>query len=317
MFDIKKGSDKQVVMLPEEVLLDVMKSKNFITQSRNLANTLNYEHDRDAEQDLLHQFLLVRCKNMTTDEFIEYWNDTSTYQNGVKNRKYLSWLMTYSVKDIVRERQRDTLKKDDMNSFIKQTIKDDIDNKNNTESFIEENQTTQKDKLKELVLVNLKQLFGRSEGKRKVIEHLFESGELETNEFLKHRSKTTLSRWIALIDDYCDKNRNKFDKILQAELLKDDTKILNFINTFLMIENQDGVTLFNKQGQQAQLIDNNKDIMEELIGLCGSKHTDYIHHPKALLNHWERIEYQDEKYNMIQYLEMKKQELESMIKNEV
>ncbi|WP_290033875.1 hypothetical protein [Ligilactobacillus cholophilus] len=148
-----------MVMVDEKTLNSILNSKNFQTQKHKLAN-IQLISDNDAQNKLLWQFLEVRCKNMNKNEFERAWGDNGKYENGKKNNKYLCWLMTHSVKDITKQNKTNQSKKEEVEGYLKNstvstfTIDDDSNNNN------------QNDKLKELVLLNLEQLFHGSTRKK-------------------------------------------------------------------------------------------------------------------------------------------------------
>lgn len=296
-----------MVMVNETTLKSILNNKNFQTQKHKLAN-IQLISDKDAEQDLLHQFLEVRCKNMSESEFERAWGDNGKYENGKKNNKYLCWLMTHSVKDITKQKKIDEQKNKEAKEYLKSnsittcTIDDDSDN-------------SQNEKLKELVLLNLEQLFHGSTRKKEFIKVLFTKGSKEAQLYLAEHTKTPINSYISVISKYCDKNRKRFNVVLNKEISNKDKKILSFIDSFLTIENQENVSLFIKQGQESELISKHKALFEDLIGCCGELlNTHYITHQKALLQNWEKIEYQKEKSYLIDYLEMKKEQLEKKLK---
>lgn len=296
-----------MVMVNSKTLNSILQSKNFQTQKHKLAN-IQLISDNDAQNELLHQFLEVRCKNMSESEFINAWEDKGKYENGKKNNKYLCWLMTHSVKDITKQKKIDEQKNKEAKEYLKSnsittcTIDDNSDN-------------SQNEKLKELVLLNLEQLFHGSTRKKEFIKVLFTSGSKEAELYLKQHTKTPINSYIGVISKYCDKNRKRFNTVLNKELSNKDKKILSFIDSFLTIEHQNNVSLFIKQGQESELISKHKALFEDLIGTCGDiPSTHYITHQVSLLNHWEKIEYQKEKSYLIDYLEQKQKQLQKKLK---
>ncbi|WP_290033876.1 hypothetical protein [Ligilactobacillus cholophilus] len=150
--------------------------------------------------------------------------------------------------------------------------------------------------------------------KKEFIKVLFTSGSKEAQLYLAEHTKTPINSYIGVISKYCDKNRKRFNTVLNKELSNKDKQVLSFINQFLTIENQENVSLFLKQGQESELISKHKALFEDLIGCCGDiPNTFYITHQKALLQNWEKIEYQTEKSYLIDYLEQKQKQLQKKL----
>lgn len=293
-----------MVMLDMEMLLALKNERNFKTQSHRLFNELNYSSLKDAEQDLLHYFCQNKLRKMTLNEFKKIWNNTNDYDGEHKNRKYLLYQLTYSRQDILRRHQKEKDQKHETIESLKFNYATYSVDENVEEPKKEEK--TQLEKQKELVLANLWLLFPRATKQREFIEKTL-NGE-------KFTFARTVNESIMLkqISDYSNKHRKDFDKVLNRELSNKDRKLLSFINTFLSVEDN-GKTLFEIQGKQAELIEQHKKLFEDLIGTCGEGKSHFITHQVALLNHWEQIEYQEEKDYMIDYLRMKKEELEKKL----
>lgn len=292
-----------MVMLDMEMLMAVKNERNFKTQSHRLYNELNYSSLKDAEQDLLHYFTNNKLKKMTLNQFKKIWNNTNEYDGEHKNRKYLLYQLTYSRQDILRKHQKDKDQKHECLESLKF-------NYCPTYTVDEQEPKEEKSPLerqKELVLANLWLLFPRATKQREFIEKTL-NGE-------KFTFARTVNESIMLkqISDYSNKHRADFNKVLNRELSNKDRKLLSFINTFLSVEDN-GKTLFEIQGKQAELIEQHKKLFEDLIGTCGEGKSHFITHQVALLNSWEQIEYQEEKNYMIEYLRMKKEELEKKLK---
>lgn len=294
-----------MVMLDMEMLLAVKNERNFKTQSHRLYNELNYSSLKDAEQDLLHYFCHNKLKKMTLNQFRKIWNNTAKYDGKNKNRKYLLYQITYSRQDLLRKHQKE---KDQKHETL-ESLKFNYCPTYTVEGNVEEPKKEEKsplEKQKELVLANLWLLFPRATKQREFIEKTL-NGE-------KFTFARTVNESIMLkqISDYSNKHRKDFDKVLNRELSNKDKKLLSFINTFLSVEDN-GKTLFEIQGKQAELIEQHKKLFEDLIGLCGEGKSHFITHQVALLNSWEQIEYQEEKNYMIDYLRQKKEELEKKL----
>lgn len=297
-----------MVMLDMQTLIQLKNCRNFQTQSHKLYNDLNYPTVKDAEQDLLHHFCNVRLKKLNLKEFKQIWNNsTNEYDGKAKNRKWLEYNITYSRQDLIRLHQRQK----DKNHETLESLKF---NYVPTYTVDDKEQTSESplDRKKELVLANLNLLFQRSPKKREYITHVLQ-GNRNDYEFAPSMNEQLMLRSIS---NYCNSNRKNFDKVLNRELSNKDRKTLSFINTFLMIEDN-ADTIFQAQGKQAEVINQskaNKTIFEDLIGLCGSGKSHFITHQVALLNHWERIEYQEEKNYLVEYLRQKKTQLENKLK---
>lgn len=166
---------------------------------------------------------------------------------------------------------------------------------------------SQLEKEKELILANLWLLFPKAKKQKEYIEATL------TGKDFKFARTVTEPIMLKQISDYSNKHRADFNKVLNRELSNKDKKLSSFINTFLYVEDN-GKTLFEIQGKQAELIEQHKKLFEDLIGTCGEGNSHYITHQKALLNNWEQIEYQKEKGYMIDYLRQKKKELEKKLK---
>ena len=291
-----------MVMLDMEMLLAVKNERNFKTQSHRLFNELNYNSLKDAEQDLLHYFCNNKLKKMTLNQFRRIWNNTNEYDGEHKNRKYLLYQLTYSRQDILRKHQKEKDQKHETLESLKFNYVP-------TYTVAEQESKEEKSPLerqKDLVLANLWLLFPRAKAQKAYIE-----ATLNGKDF-KFARTVNESIMLKQISDYSNKHRKDFDKVLNRELSNKDRKTLSFINTFLSVEDN-GKTLFEIQGKQAELIDRHKKLFEDLIGTCGEGKSHYITHQVALLNHWEQIEYQEEKGYMIDYLRMKKEELEKKL----
>lgn len=291
-----------MVMLDMEMLLAVKNERNFKTQSHRLYNELNYSSLKDAEQDLLHYFCNNKLKKMTLSQFKKIWNNTGEYDGTNKNRKYLLYQLTYSRKDLLRKHQKE---KDQKHETL-ESLKFNYCPTYTVDEQTPKEEKSQLEKEKELILTNLWLLFPKAKKQREFIEKTL-NGE-------KFTFARTVNESIMLkqISDYSNKHRKDFDKVLNRELSNKDRKLLSFINTFLSVEDN-GKTLFEIQGKQAELIEQHKKLFEDLIGTCGEGKSHFITHQVALLNHWEQIEYQEEKDYMIDYLRMKKEELEKKL----
>lgn len=294
-----------MVMLDMEMLMAVKNERNFKTQSHRLYNELSYNSLRDAEQDLLHFFCHSKLKKMTLNEFKKIWNNTAEYdpKNGVKNRKYLLYQLTYSHKDILRKHQKE---KDQKHECL-ESLKFNYVPTYTVDEEPKKEEKTQLEKQKELVLANLFLLFPRAKTQKAYIEATLNGKDFK---FAKTVNENIMLKQIS---DYSNKHRKDFDKVLNRELSNKDKKLLSFINTFLSVEDN-GKTLFEIQGKQAELIEQHKKLFSDLIGTCGEGKSDFITHQVALLSHWEQVEYQEEKGYMIEYLKMKKEELEKKLK---
>ncbi len=291
-----------MVMLDMEMFLAVKNERNFKTQSHRLYNELNYSSLKDAEQDLLHYFCDSKLKKMTLNQFRRIWNNTNEYDGEHKNRKYLLYQLTYSRKDILRKHQKEKDQKHETLESLKLNYVP-------TYTVDEQEPKEEKsplEKQKELVLANLWLLFPRAKAQKAYIE-----ATLNGKDF-KFARTVNESIMLKQISDYSNKHRKDFDKVLNRELSNKDKKLLSFINTFLSVEDN-GKTLFEIQGKQAELIEQHKKLFEDLIGTCGEGKSHYITHQVALLNHWEQIEYQKEKSYMITYLRQKQKELENKL----
>lgn len=294
-----------MVMLDMEMLLEVKNERNFKTQSHRLYNELNYNSLSDAQQDLLHYFTNNKLKKMTLNQFRRIWNNTNEYDGKNKNRKYLLYQLTYSRQDILRKHQKDKDQKHETLESLKFNYVPTYSVDENVEEPKEEK--TQLEKQKELVLANLLMLFPRAKTQKAYIEAVLNGKDFK---FAKTVNENIMLKQIS---DYSNKHRKDFDKVLNRELSNKDKKLLSFINTFLAIEDAENVTLFQKQGKQAEIVSQHKSLFEDLIGLCGEGKSHYITHQVALLNHWENIEYQEEKGYMIDYLRIKKEQLEKKL----
>ena len=294
-----------MVMLDMEMLLAVKNERNFKTQSHRLYNELNYNSLKDAEQDLLHYFCHSKLKKMTLKEFKKIWNNTNDYDGKNKNRKYLLYKLTYSRQDILRNHQKEKDQKHETIESLKfnyvptYTVNENVEEPKKEEKSPYERQ-------KDLVLANLWLLFPRAKAQKSYIKAILNGKDF------KFARTVNESIMLKQISDYSNKHRKDFDKVLNRELSNKDKKLLSFINTFLSVEDN-GKTLFEIQGKQAELIDKHKKLFEDLIGTCGEGKSHYITHQKALLNHWEQIEYQEEKSYMITYLRQKQKELENKL----
>lgn len=297
-----------MVIVDERLLGEIMNDPNFVTQTHHLANTLEYDSDAKAGHDLVYHFLNVRCKDMSYDDFKKSWYDRSPYQKGVVNRKYLKWLMTFSVKDLVKKHVEDINSNSELKQYLQQHVPTASEMHDKSKSS-----NTNKDRIRELCLMHLQHIFPRSPQKRKIAEIILTKGQKEAEIYIQSKSKTRLNRWLQIIDEYCSNRRTEINKILGRELSNRDKKKLEFITTFLIIEDDDELTLFTKQGMQAELIDRNKKLFEELIGTCGDGESRYISHQVALLAHWERVEYQTEKDALVEYLRGQKEHLENKL----
>lgn len=293
-----------MVMLDMEMLMAVKNERNFKTQSHRLYNELNYSSLKDAEQDLLHYFCHNKLRKMTLNQFRKIWNNTNEYdpKNGVKNRKYLLYQLTYSRQDILRKHQKEKDQKHETLESLKF---------NYVPTYTVDGQELKKEKSplekqKDLVLSNLWLLFPRATKQREFIEKTL-NGE-------KFKFARTVNESIMLkqISDYSNKHRADFDKVLNRELSNKDKKLLSFINTFLSVEDN-ADTIFQAQGKQAELIEQHKKLFEDLIGTCGEGKSHFITHQVALLNSWEQIEYQEEKNYMLDYLRQKQKELQDKL----
>lgn len=290
-------------MLDMEMLLAVKNERNFKTQSHRLFNELNYSSLKDAEQDLLHYFCHNKLKKMTLNQFRQIWNNTNEYDGEHKNRKYLLYQLTYSRQDILRKHQKEKDQKHETLESLKfnyvPTYTVDEQEPKEEKSPLE--------KQKELVLANLWLLFPRAKTQKAYIEAILNGKDF------KFARTVNESIMLKQISDYSNKHRADFNKVLNRELSNKDKKALSFINTFLSVEDN-GKTLFEIQGKQAELIEQHKKLFEDLIGTCGEGKSHFITHQKALLNSWEQIEYEQEKGYMIDYLRQKKEELENKLK---
>lgn len=291
-----------MVMLDMEMLMAVKNERNFKTQSHRLYNELNYNSLKDAEQDLLHYFCNNKLKKMTLNQFRRIWNNTNEYDGEHKNRKYLLYKLTYSRQDILRKHQKEKDQKHETIESLKF---------NYVPTYTVDEQEPKEEKSplerqKDLVLANLWLLFPRAKAQKAYIE-----ATLNGKDF-KFARTVNESIMLKQISDYSNKHRRDFDKVLNRELSNKDRKTLSFINTFLSVEDN-GKTLFEIQGKQAELIEQHKKLFEDLIGMCGEGKSHYITHQVALLNHWEQIEYQQEKGYMIDYLRQKQKELENKL----
>ena len=291
-------------MLDMEMLMAVKNERNFKTQSHRLYNELNYSSLKDAEQDLLHYFCNNKLKKMALKEFKKIWNNTAEYdpKNGVKNRKYLLYQLTYSRQDILRKHQKE---KDQKHETL-ESLKFNYVPTYTVDEQKPKEEKSQLEKEKELILANLWLLFPRAKTQKAYIEATLTGKDFN---FAKTVNESIMLKQIS---DYSSKHRKDFDKVLNRELSNKDKKLLSFINTFLSVEDN-GKTLFEIQGKQAELIEQHKKLFEDLIGTCGEGKSHYITHQVSLLNHWEQIEYQEEKSYMIDYLRMKKEELEKKL----
>ena len=292
-----------MVMLDMEMLMAVKNERNFKTQSHRLYNELNYNSLKDAEQDLLHYFCNNKLKKMTLNQFKKIWDNTAEYDGENKNRNYLLYQLTYSRQDILRKHQKEKDQKHETLESLKF---------NYVPTYTVDEQEPKEEKSplerqKDLVLANLWLLFPRAKAQKAYIE-----ATLNGKDF-KFAKTVNESIMLKQISDYSNKHRADFNKVLNRELSNKDKKLLSFINTFLSVEDN-GKTLFEIQGKQAELIDKHKKTFEDLIGACGEGKSHYITHQKALLNNWEQIEYQKEKGYMIDYLRQKKEELEKKLK---
>lgn len=293
-----------MVMLDMEMLLAVKNCRNFKTQSHKLYNDLNYSTLADAEQDLLHHFCNVRLKKLSLKEFKQIWQNTSKYDGKTKNRKWLEYNITYSRQDLIRLHQKQKDKKHETIESLKFNYAPTY-----TVDGNEQTNESPLEKEKQLVLANLNLLFQRSPKKREYITHVLQ-GSIDDFQFSPSMNEQLM---LGSISNYCNSNRKNFDKVLNQELSTKDRKTLSFITMFLMIEDN-ADTIFQAQGKQAEIISQHKTIFEDLIGLCGSGKSHYITHQVALLNHWEQIEYQTEKAYLVQYLRIKKEQLENKLK---
>lgn len=291
-----------MVMLDMEMLLALKNERNFQTQSHRLYNELNYSSLKDAEQDLLHYFCNNKLKKMTLNQFRKIWNNTNEYDGEHKNRKYLLYQLTYSRQDILRKHQKE---KDQKHETL-ESLKFNYVPTYTVDEQEPKEEKTALERQKELVLANLWLLFPRAKTQKSYIE-----ATLNGKDF-KFAKTVNESIMLKQISDYSNKHRKDFDKVLNRELSNKDKKLLSFINTFLSVEDN-GKTLFEIQGKQAELIDKHKKLFEDLIGTCGEGKSHYITHQVALLNHWEQIEYQEEKGYMIEYLRLKKEELQDKL----
>lgn len=293
-----------MVMLDMEMLLAVKNERNFKTQSHRLYNELNYNSLKDAEQDLLHYFCNNKLKKMTLNQFRKIWNNTNEYDGENKNRKYLLYQLTYSRQDILRKHQKE---KDQKHETL-ESLKFNYVPTYSVDEKIEESkeEKTQLEKQKELVLANLWLLFPRAKTQKAYIEAILNGKDFK---FAKTVNESIMLKQIS---DYSNKHRADFNKVLNRELSNKDKKLLSFINTFLSVEDN-GKTLFEIQGKQAELISQHKKLFEDLMGTCGEGKSHYITHQVALLNHWEQIEYQEEKGYMIDYLRQKQKELQDKL----
>ena len=264
-----------MVMLDVEMLMEVKNERNFKTQSHRLYNELSYNNLKDAEQDLLHYFCSVKLKKMTLNQFKRIWDNTGEYDGKNKNRKYLLYQLTYSRKDILRKYQKE---KDQKHETL-ESLKFNYVPTYTVDEQKPKEEKSQLEKEKELILANLWLLFPRATKQREFIEKTL-NGE-------KFTFARTVTEPIMLkqISDYSDKHRADFNKVLNRELSNKDRKLLSFINTFLSVEDN-GKTLFEIQGKQAELIEQHKKLFEDLIGTCGEGKSHYITHQVALLNHW-------------------------------
>lgn len=292
-----------MVMLDLQTLMEIKNERNFKTQSHRLYNELNYSSLKDAQQDLLHYFCHNKLKKMTLNEFKKIWNNTAEYDGEHKNRKYLSYQLTYSRQDLLRKYQKE---KDQKHECLESLKFNYVPTYTVDEQEPKKEEKTQLERQKELVLANLWLLFPRATKQREFIEKTL-NGE-------KFKFARTVNENIMLkqISDYSNKHRADFNKVLNRELSNKDKKVLSFINTFLSVEDN-GKTLFEIQGKQAELIEQHKSLFEDLIGTCGEGKSHFITHQVALLNHWEQVEYQEEKGYMIDYLQQKQKELEKKL----
>lgn len=298
-----------MVMLDMEMLMAVKNCRNFQTQSHRLYNDLNYSTLADAEQDLLHHLTNVRLKKLSLKEFKQIWQNTGKYDGKTKNRQWIEYNITYSRQDLIKKHQKAKNKKHETLESLKfnycPTYSVD-DNEQTNESPLE--------KEKQLVLANLNLLFQRSPKKREYIQYVLDVDNQESEfQFSPSMNEQLMLRSIS---QYCDQHRKDFDKVLNRELSNKDRKTLSFINIFLMVEDN-ADTIFQAQGKQAEIINQskaNKALFEDLVGLCGSGKSHYITHQKALLEHWEKVEYQTEKNYLVDYLRLKKEELEKKLK---
>lgn len=301
-----------MVVLKEEMIQAIVSEKNFQTQTHNLLHALNYETNAKAGHDLLYHFLNIRCRDMTADEFEKSWNDHSNYKKGVVNRKYLNWLITFSVRDIVKQHADRTNSETEMKAYLQEHLPT---SSNNVDDDTDKMHRGERERLRLLCLYHLPHIFPRSPQKRKIAEIILTQGQKEAERYIQSKSKTRLNRWLQIIGEYCDKRRPMINKILGRELSNSERKRLTFINTFITIEDAENLTLFAKQGKQAELIDQHRDVFDEIVGRCGEGSNQYITHQKALIYHWERIEFQDEKCDLVEYMRMQQSELENKLKN--
>ena len=294
-----------MVMLDMEMLLALKNERNFKTQSHRLYNELNYSSLQDAEQDLLHYFTNNKLRKMTLNEFKKIWNNTAEYDGKNKNRKYLLYQLTYSRQDLLRKYQKEKDKKHECLESLKFNYVPTYSVDENVEEPKKE-EKTQLEKQKDLILSNLWLLFPKAKVQKAYIEATLNGKDFK---FAKTVNENIMLKQIS---DYSNKHRKDFDKVLNRELSNKDKKLLSFINTFISVEDN-GKTLFEIQGKQAELIEQHKKLFEDLIGTAGEGKSHYITHQVALLNHWEQIEYQKEKNYMIDYLRQKQKELEKKL----
>lgn len=292
-----------MVMLDTEMLIQVKNERNFKTQSHRLYNELSYSSLKDAEQDLLHYFCHSKLKKMTLNQFKKIWNNTNEYDGEHKNRKYILYQLTYSRQDLLRKHQKE---KDQKHECLESLKFNYVPTYTVDEQEPKKEEKSPLEKQKELVLANLFLLFPRAKTQKAYIEATLNGKDFK---FAKTVNENIMLKQIS---DYSNKHRADFNKVLNRELSNKDRKLLSFIDTFLSVENN-GKTLFEIQGKQAELIEQHKKLFEDLIGTCGEGKSCFITHQVALLNSWEKIEYQEEKGYMITYLRMKKEELENKL----
>lgn len=274
-----------MVLLDEKMLAEITSFRNFQTQSRKLYHNLRYDNMKDAENELLFVFLDRKpIRTMSNCEFHRKWNEP-------KGKSYISYQITYARMDIERNKYQ---------QVKRQIPKDDIEISSEIPSSTDAERAENTKHQSQLVLANLKLLFPRSWKKRRYIEKVL-NGEAADDEVT-----------LRSIKSYCNDHRKEFDRVLGKDLSNQDKKILSFIETFLSVEDN-GSTLFEIQGKQAEIISQHKALFEDLIGTCGSENSHYITHQVALLNHWEKIEYQTEKNYLVEYLRIKQEELKNKL----
>lgn len=295
-----------MVYLDLQTLIKVKNSRTFKTNVHWLFNQLNYESKKDASQDLLHYYSAVKLKNMDLRTFKEIWENTEPYtkKDKKRNRKYLEFQITYARQDLILKNQKYNKKQKEVIDTLKFNYVPALDNKLQERKKL---QDIKDESLSNKVLDNLDELFLHQPKKKKFIKAVLNSKT--------YKYPRTIDEKLMLknISKYCDMNRDKFNKILERQLSNSDKKTLNFIYNMIDIE-ESNLSLSEIQDKQAELINRQNKLFEDLIGLCGEGKSHYITHQKHLLNNWNSFKYQDEKAYLIEYLYIKKDQLENKLK---